>query len=88
MSSKDSLSGMRELTSFQMDHSAKGNLILFRSSFVDTLTHLGVENPPHYPDQDVVVRLSVAKQLIHELQKRIDYIESGIEESADHKIIM
>ncbi|EFE96341.1 hypothetical protein [Serratia odorifera] len=88
MKPQDEIGGMRELTTFQMDHSAKGSLIILRSSFVDTLTYLGVENAPRYADQDVMIKLSVAKRLMHELQKRIDYIESGIEESVDHPIIM
>ncbi|PYZ32324.1 hypothetical protein DNK77_08740 [Enterobacter cloacae complex sp.] len=88
MNSKDELSGMRELTSFKMDHSSMGNLIILRTSFVDTLAAIGLENVPIHPDQDVMIRLSMAKLLVQELQKRIDYIEAGIENTQDHQLIM
>ncbi|WP_405125396.1 hypothetical protein ACI51W_01320 (plasmid) [Pseudomonas marginalis] len=88
MNSKDELSGMRELTSFKMDHSSMGDLIILRTSFVDTLAAIGLENVPVYPDQDVMIRLSMAKLLVTELQKRIDYIEAGIENTQDHQLIM
>lgn len=86
MTSKNEFSGMRELTSFQMDHSVRGDLILLKTSFIDTLTGLGLPDVPHYPDLDVMLRLSTAKTLMQELLKRIDYIEAGIEH--DHRIIM
>ena len=79
MTSRDELSGMRELTALQMDHSARGKFIILRTSFIDTLARLGLNDVPHYPDQDVMIRLSTAKQLLEELRKRIEYIESGIE---------
>ncbi|MBL5884875.1 hypothetical protein I7V28_22570 [Lelliottia amnigena] len=84
MNSKDELGGMRELTSFKVDHSCMGNLIILRTSFVDTPEAIGLENVPVYPDQDLMIRLSMAKLLVLELQKRIDYIEAGIKNTQDH----
>lgn len=88
MNSKDEISGMREMTSFEMDHSSRGNLIILRTSCVNTLAALGDENVPHYPDEDMMIRLDIAKQLVQELQKRIDCIESGIDMKRDHHFIM
>ncbi|CNI00211.1 MULTISPECIES: hypothetical protein [Yersinia] len=77
---KDEFTGMRELTSFDTAHSAFGEFIIMRSSFTDTLTGFRQIEPEHYPDQQVMIRLDAAKKLIRELQKRVDYIESGIED--------
>lgn len=88
MNCKDEISGMRELTSFQMDHSAQGNLILLRTSYIDTLAYLGIQNAPHHPDLDMMIRLDIAKKLVQELQRRIDYIESGIDVTRNDHFIM
>ncbi|HFO2533648.1 TPA: hypothetical protein ACHJX8_000522 [Yersinia enterocolitica] len=77
---KDEISGMRELTSFNTEHSAFGKFIIMRSSFTDTLTGFRHIEPEVYPDQQVMIRLDAAKKLIRELQRRVDYIESGIED--------
>ncbi|MGX5055461.1 hypothetical protein ACWKX9_17645 [Enterobacter asburiae] len=88
MNSKDEFSGMRELTSFQMDHSPMGNLIILRSSFINTLASIDLKNVQSYPDQGVMIRLSTAKLLIQELQKRIDSIESHTDADTEHHFIM
>ncbi|CQJ02362.1 hypothetical protein [Yersinia frederiksenii] len=77
---KDEISGMRELTSFNTEHSAFGKFIIMRLSFTDTLTGFRHIEPEVYPDQQVMIRLDAAKKLIRELQRRVDYIESGIED--------
>lgn len=77
---KDEFTGMRELTSFETAHSAFGEFIIMRSSFTDTLTGFGPIEPEHYSDQQVMLSLDVAKKIVRELQRCIDYIESGIED--------
>ncbi len=81
MNSKDEFSGMRELTSFKTTHSTFGEFVLLRASFTDTLSGFAGIQPTLYPDQQVMIRLSTAKELINELQKRVDDIESGIEDT-------
>lgn len=88
MKSQDEIIGMRQLTNFQADHSAFGGFVLLRSSFVDTMSYVCADKSTTLADQDVMIRLDVAKALIRELQKRVDYIEEGIEESSDHQLIM
>lgn len=88
MSSKDEFSGMRELTSFRMDHSSMGDLIILRSSFIDTLASIDLKNAQSYPDQDVMIRLNMAKILVQELQKHIDSIESHTDAEIEHHFIM
>lgn len=82
MKPQDEISGMRQLTDFQADHSAFGRFVLLHSSFTDTMSYVCAEKSTAYPDQEVMIRLDVAKELIRELQKRVDYIEAGIENNA------
>lgn len=79
MKPKDELQGMRLLTDFQAEHSAFGEFVLLHSSFTDTMTTIFPNHVSEFPDQRVMIRLDVAKALISELQKRVDYIEAGIE---------
>lgn len=72
---------MRLLTDFQAAHSAFGQFVLLKSSFVDTLSGFADFKAETYPDQQVMIRLSEAKALISELQKRVKYIEAGIEDA-------
>lgn len=80
MKKQDEFAGMRLLTEFQTAHSALGEFIILQSSFVDTLKAISSLKHENYPDQTVMIRLSEAKALIAELQKRVDYIEAGIED--------
>ncbi|WP_455871916.1 hypothetical protein [Serratia proteamaculans] len=82
MKPQDEIIGMRQLTDFQTDHSAFGGFVLLRSSFVDTMSYVCADKSTEFADQDVMIRLDVAKALIRELQKRVDYIEAGIENNA------
>ncbi|CAI0822013.1 hypothetical protein [Serratia ficaria] len=82
MKPQDEITGMRQLTDFQADHSAFGRFVLLHSSFTDTMSYVCAEKSTDYPDQEVMIRLDVAKELIRELQKRVDYIEAGIENNA------
>ncbi|WP_459376083.1 hypothetical protein [Serratia sp. ser-z] len=82
MKSQDEIIGMRRLTNFQAEHSAFRGFVLQRSSFVDTMSYVCADKSTVFADQDVMIRLDVAKALIHELQKRVDYIEAGIENNA------
>ncbi|HBC7421400.1 TPA: hypothetical protein KEY88_004127 [Serratia marcescens] len=86
MKSEDEIIGMRQLTNFQADHSAFGGFVLLRSSFVDTMSYVCADKSTTFADQDVMIRLDVAKALIRELQKRVDYIEAGIENNAVHLV--
>lgn len=79
MKPQDELQGMRLLAEFQTDHSAFGQFVLLHSSFADTMASVCPAKTTDYPDQRVMIRLNVAKDLINELQKRVDYIEAGIE---------
>jgi len=81
MKNQDEFSGMRLLTDFQTAHSAFGEFILLKASFVDTLSCIPGFKAEIYPDQQVMIRLSEAKELIAELQKRVQYIEAEIEDS-------
>lgn len=81
MKNKDEFSGMRLLTDFQTAHSAFGEFILLKASFVDTLSGISGFKAEIYPDQQVMIRLNEAKELIAELQKRVQYIEAEIEDS-------
>ena len=82
MKSQDEIIGIRQLTNFQADHSAFGDFVLLRSSFVDTKSYVCADKSTTFADQDVMIRLDVAKTLIRELQKRVDFIEGGIENNA------
>ncbi|QDL31329.1 hypothetical protein [Serratia liquefaciens] len=86
MKPQDEIIGMRQLTEFQADHSAFGGFVFLRSSFVDTMSYVCADKSTVYADQDVMIRLDVAKELIRELQKRVDYIEAGIENNAVHLV--
>ncbi|HHQ6589340.1 TPA: hypothetical protein ACSTLU_000005 [Serratia fonticola] len=86
MKQQDELQGMRLLTEFQTDHSAYGQFVLLHSSFTDTMTAIFPSHASDFPDQQVMIRLDVAKALISELQKRVDYIEAGIEHNAIHLV--
>jgi len=86
MKPQDEIIGMRQLTDFQTDHSAFGGFVLLRSSFVDTMSYVCADKSTVFADQDVMIRLDVAKALIRELQKRVDYIEAGIENNAVHLV--
>ena len=86
MKPQDGIIGMRQLTDFQTDHSAFGGFVLLRSSFVDTMFYVCADKSTDFADQDVMIRLDVAKALIRELQKRVDYIEAGIENTAIHLV--
>lgn len=86
MKTEDEIIGMRQLTNFKADHSAFGGFILLRSSFVDTMSYVCADKATAFADQDVMIRLDVAKALIRELQKRVDYIEAGIENNAVHLV--
>lgn len=79
MKREDEIGGMRLLTDFQTAHSAFGEFVLLHSSFTDTMASVCLAKSTDYPDQQVMIRLDVAKALISELQKRVDYIEAGIE---------
>lgn len=81
MKDQDNFSGMRLLTEFKTAHSALGEFVILKSSFVDTLTGVVDSKVEKYPDQQVMIRLSVAKAIIFELQKRVQYIEAGIEDA-------
>jgi hypothetical protein len=81
MKNQDEFSGMRLLTDFQTAHSAFGEFVLLKSSFVDTLSGIADFKAETYPDQQVMIRLKEAKALISELQKRVQYIEAGIEDA-------
>ncbi|WP_459175718.1 hypothetical protein [Ewingella americana] len=69
------------LLDFQTAHSAFGEFILLKVSFVDTLSGISGFKCEIYPDQQVMIRLSEAKELIAELQKQVQYIEAEIEDS-------
>lgn len=84
MKQQDELYGMRLLTEFKTDHSAFGQFVLLHSSFVDTMASVCPAKATDYPNQQVMIRLDVAKALINELQKRVDYIEAGIKHNAIH----
>lgn len=86
MKQQDELQGMRLLTEFQTDHSAYGQFVLLHSSFADTMASVCMAKATDFPDQQVMIRLDVAKALISELQKRVDYIEAGIEHNAIHLV--
>lgn len=86
MKPQDEISGMRQLTDFQTDHSSYGQFVLLHSSFTDTMASVCLEKSTSYPDQQVMIRLDIAKELIRELQKRVDYIEAGIENNAIHLV--
>ncbi|HBE9083068.1 TPA: hypothetical protein KNG84_005748 [Serratia fonticola] len=79
MKQQDEIHGMRLLTEFQAAHSAFGGFVILHSSFEDTMTSVFPNHQNEFPDQQVMIRLDVAKALISELQKRVDYIEAGIE---------
>jgi hypothetical protein len=79
MEKPEGFSGMRLLTTFQTEHSAHGQFILLHASFQDTLALTPSAPPTHYPNQKVMIRLNEAKALIAELQKRVQYIEAGLE---------
>ncbi|HBE9178744.1 hypothetical protein [Serratia fonticola] len=79
MKQQNELQGMRLLTDFEVEHSAYGKFVLLHSSFTDTMTAIFPSHASDFPDQQVMIRLDVAKALISELQKRVDYIEAGIE---------
>ena len=81
MNEHDSFRGMRLLTEFKAAHSAFGEFVILKSSFVDTLTGVVDSKVEMYPDQQVMIRLSEAKALIIELKKRVQYIEAGIEDA-------
>ncbi|PBI78650.1 hypothetical protein A9993_02465 [Rahnella victoriana] len=81
MINKDEFSGLRLLTGFKAAHSAFSEFVLLKTSFVDTLSCIADFKAEAYPDQQVMIRLSEAKALISELQKRVQYIEAGIEDS-------
>jgi len=81
MKKQDEFSSMRLLTDFQSAHSAFGKYILLKTSFVDTLSEVFDFRTEDYPDQQVMIRLNEAKALISELQKRVQYIEAGIEDA-------
>lgn len=80
MIKQDEISGMRLLNEFKAAHSALGECIILQSSFVDTLAAFSSFKHEEYPDQTIMIRLNQAKALIAELQKRVDYIEAGIED--------
>lgn len=80
MKKQNEISGMRLLTKFQAQHSAFGGFVLLSTSFTDTMSVISAEHAEDYPDQNVMIRLSEAKALISELQKRVQYIEAGIED--------
>jgi len=82
MKPQDEIIGMRQLTDFQTDHITFGGFVLLHSSFVDTMSYVCADKSTVFPDQEVMIRLDVAKALIRELQKRVDYIEAGIENNA------
>ncbi len=82
MKNQDEFGGMRLLTNFQAAHSAFGEFVLLKSSFSDTLSGFLDFKAETYPDQQVMIRLSEAKALISELQKRVQYIEAGIEDAS------
>lgn len=86
MKSQDEFSGMRLLTDFKAAHSAFGEFVILKSSFVDTLSGIADFKAENYPDQQVMIRLSEAKALISELQKRVHYIEAGIEDAGNSSI--
>ncbi|MFU2317956.1 hypothetical protein [Rahnella sp. PCH160] len=81
MKNQDEFGGMRLLADFQTAHSAFGEFVLLKSSFVDTLSGIADFKAETYPDQQVMIRLKEAKALISELQKRVQYIEAGIEDA-------
>lgn len=74
-------SGMRLLTDFQTAHSALGKFVLLKTSFIDTFSGIANFKAETYPDQQVMIRLNEAKALVSELQKRVQYIEAGIEDA-------
>lgn len=82
MKNKDEFCGMRLLTEFKAAHSAFGEFVLLKTSFVDTLSGVADFKAQSYPDQQVMIRLAEAKALITELQKRVQYIEAGIEDAS------
>lgn len=79
MKPQNELEGMRLLTDFQAAHSAFGEFVILHSTFADTMTSIFPNHANNFPDQKVMIRLDIAKALISELQKRVDYIEAGIE---------
>ncbi|HFI5335083.1 TPA: hypothetical protein ACGQS5_002769 [Serratia liquefaciens] len=86
MKSQDDTIGMRQLTDFKAEHCAFGGFVLLRSSFVDTMSYVCADKSTVFADQEVMIRLDVARALIRELQKRVDYIEAGIESNAIHPV--
>jgi hypothetical protein len=84
MKSQDDTLGMRQLTGFKAEHSAFGGFVLLRSSFVDTMSYVCADKSAAFADQEVMIRLDMARALIRELQKRVDYIEAGIETNSIH----
>lgn len=86
MENQDGFSGMRLLTKFKAAHSALGEFVILKSSFVDTLSVIAGFKAENYPDQQVMIRLSEAKALTSELQKSAHYIEAGIEDAGNSSI--
>lgn len=87
MHNQNELGGIRMLTDFKVTHCAFSEFVLLKTSFVDTLAGVADFKTETYPDQQVIIRLSEVKALITELQKRVHYIETGIEDLSTRSLI-
>lgn len=65
---------------FKSEHCPHGKFVLLHTSFTDSMSLVCKDKATVYPDQELMIRLDVAKKLIRELQKRVDYIEASIAE--------
>lgn len=80
MKHQEDFIGVRMIEDFQAEHCPYGKFVLLHTSFIDSMSLVCVDKATDYPDQELMIRLDVAKKLIRELQKRVDYIEAGIAE--------
>ena len=78
---ESNVSSLPELTSFEVGYSLLTNEVYLSASFTDNMACIPHWPVKEFPDQFMCISRTRAKELINELQKAINYMDAGIDNS-------
>ncbi|EKV4260587.1 hypothetical protein RQL86_27275 [Citrobacter freundii] len=78
---ESNVSSLQELADFNVSYSLLTNEVYLSASFIDNMACIPHWPAKEFPDQFMCISRTRAEELIKELQKAINYMDAGIDNS-------
>lgn len=78
---ESNVSSLPELADFDVGYSLLTNEVYLSASFIDNMACIPNWPVKEFPDQFMCISRTRAKELVKELQKAINYMDAGIDNS-------